>query len=76
MKLWNDTFFTPADNRSYENSEDPVDTFYVQPGHYLVLGDNSGQSSDSRKWGLVPDRLMLGKAIFVFFPLNRIGFIE
>ncbi|MFO0852270.1 MAG: S26 family signal peptidase, partial [Gemmataceae bacterium] len=77
VKLWNDTFFTPAENaRPTLDPDDPVDTFYVQPGHYLVLGDNSGQSSDSRKWGLVPDRLMLGKAIFVFFPLNRIGFIE
>jgi signal peptidase I len=80
LKLWSDTYFTPAMNRSYENPEDPVDTFYVQPGHYFVLGDNSGQSSDSRKWGLVPERLMLGKAIFVFWPFsfsyNRIGFIE
>ena len=53
-----------------------VDTFYVQPGHYLCLGDNSGQSSDGRSWGLVPERLMLGKAVFVFFPINRVGFIK
>ena len=43
---------------------------------YLCLGDNSAQSSDSRKWGTVPDRLMLGKAVFVFWPANRIGFIK
>ena len=55
-------------------------TFYVQPGHYLCLGDNSAQSSDSRKWGAVPERLMLGKAVFVFWPAypppSRIGFIK
>ena len=51
LLLWNDTFFTPADG----GPADSVDTFHVQPGHYLCLGDNSGQSSDSRKWGLVPD---------------------
>ncbi len=71
--LWQDTYFTPMANSS---SVDVVDTFYVQPGHYLCLGDNSGQSSDSRKWGLVPVRLMLGKAVFVFFPFTRIGFID
>ncbi|HEV3437336.1 MAG TPA: S26 family signal peptidase [Gemmata sp.] len=53
-----------------------ADIFYVQPGHYLCLGDNSAQSSDSRKWGLVPERLMLGKAVFVFFPPGRVGFIK
>jgi signal peptidase I len=71
--LWMDTFFTPADGGPVD---DKPDTFYVQPGHYLCLGDNSGQSSDSRRWGLVPERLMLGRAVFVFFPIDRIGFIR
>jgi signal peptidase I len=53
-----------------------LDTFYVQPGHYLCLGDNSAQSSDGREWGLVPQRLMLGRAVFVFWPIDRIGFIK
>jgi signal peptidase I len=55
------------------------DIYYVQPGHYLCLGDNSAQSSDSRKWGLVPERLMIGKAVFVFwppYPEQRIGPIK
>ncbi len=46
---------------------------YVQPGHYLCLGDNSAASSDSRYWGLVPHRLMLGRALLVYYPINRIG---
>lgn len=48
-------------------------TMYVQPGHYLCLGDNSQSSSDSRVWGLVPERLMLGRALMVYFPLERVG---
>ena len=32
----------------------PGKTLYVQPGHYLCLGDNSPESSDSRIWGAVP----------------------
>lgn len=48
-------------------------TLYVQPGHYLCLGDNSPASSDSRDWGLVPERLMLGRALMVYFPFNRAG---
>lgn len=47
-----------------------ADIYYVQPGHYFCMGDNSAASSDSRSWGAVPDRLMLGKAVFVFFPVS------
>ena len=46
-------------------------TMYVQPGHYLCLGDNSLASSDSRSWGLVPERLLLGKAMLVCYPFAR-----
>jgi type IV secretory pathway protease TraF len=58
------------------NTGGKLDTYYVQPGHYLCMGDNSSQSSDGRMWGLVPDRLMLGRAVFIFFPFDRIGFIR
>lgn len=50
----------------------PGRTFYVQPNpkHYLCLGDNSPQSSDGREWGLVPDRLLLGRALYVYYPFK------
>jgi signal peptidase I len=51
-------------------------TIYVQPRHYFCMGDNSAASSDSRQWGLVPERLMLGRALLVYFPFNRAGVIE
>ncbi len=54
----------------------PVATFYVQPGHYLCMGDNSPQSSDGRAWGMVPKRLMLGKALLVYYPFSRAGRIR
>lgn len=41
---------------------------YVQTGHYLCMGDNSPASSDGRNWGMVPERLMLGRALMVYFP--------
>jgi signal peptidase I len=51
-------------------------TYYVQPRHYFCLGDNSAYSADSREWGLVPERLMLGRALMVYYPFNRAGAIE
>jgi hypothetical protein len=73
ITLHRDVYYTP---NSASGDHARADIFYVQPGHYLCLGDNSAQSSDSRKWGLVPERLMLGKAVFIFFPIGRIGFIK
>ncbi len=51
----------------------PVKTMYVQPNHYLCLGDNSPESADGRTWGLVPERLMLGRALLVYFPFQPFG---
>jgi signal peptidase I len=51
----------------------PCTTMYVQPGHYLCMGDNSPESSDGRSWGLVPERLMLGRALMVYWPIGRLG---
>lgn len=44
----------------------------VPPGHYFMLGDNSGSSHDSRYWGFIKETDIVGKADLLFFPLNRI----
>jgi hypothetical protein len=54
----------------------PVRTLYVQPDHFLCLGDNSPESSDGRDWGLVPRRLLLGRALLVYWPFDRAGAIR
>ncbi len=43
----------------------------VPAGAYYVLGDNSASSHDSRFWGFVPKRLMIGKAMCIFWPVTR-----
>jgi signal peptidase I len=71
------TAFKADDPLTWSNFADaPVATYYVQPGHFLCMGDNSPASSDSRTWGLVPQRLMLGKALLVYYPFNRAGRIR
>lgn len=43
---------------------------------YFVLGDNSASSKDSRYWGFVPKEDLLGKAMVIYWPLNRIRAIK
>ena len=44
----------------------------VPKDNYFVLGDNSTSSKDSRFWGFVPKDNLLGKALIIYWPLNRI----
>jgi signal peptidase I len=43
---------------------------------YFVLGDNSASSKDSRYWGYLDDKYLLGKAVLVYWPLNRIRILK
>ncbi len=45
----------------------------VPAGDYYVMGDNRGDSDDSRYWGPVPQRYIIGVAFFTYWPLDRIG---
>jgi signal peptidase I len=53
------------------------DTMYCGPmvvpeGKYFMMGDNRGNSEDSRFWGFLPEHRIVGRACFIFWPLNRI----
>lgn len=51
-------------------------TITVPKDSFFVLGDNSANSRDSRYWGFVPKKNIIGKAICIYWPIYRIRAIK
>jgi signal peptidase I len=46
----------------------------IPADHWFMMGDNRGESDDSRFWGPVPDGWIIGEAFATYWPPDRIGF--
>ena len=44
----------------------------IPQGDYFMMGDNRGDSDDSRDWGVLPRAYIVGEAFATYWPLDRI----
>ncbi|HEX4347525.1 MAG TPA: signal peptidase I [Vicinamibacterales bacterium] len=58
--------YVPADERSHDDWGPKV----IPPGYYFVMGDHRNNSSDSRHWGYVPKKYIIGKVQLRWWPVQ------
>jgi len=64
----NESYVSP---NNQGNEYAPIINRHVPPNEYFVLGDNRAGSDDSRHWGFVPRKNIIGRAAFVYWPLHE-----
>jgi len=67
-----DPYIRPCGSSQECNLPKPIK---IPAGHWFMMGDNRGESDDSRFWGPVPTSWIIGGAVLTYWPIDRIGIL-
>jgi len=78
---WSDIITRDGHKLAFKNGTVLIDgtprkKYLVEQDYYYALGDNSSNSKDSRYWGFVPEKYLVGRVFFKYWPPKRWGFTD
>ncbi len=91
LRLWNGELYVNGRHVSLRNAAGEIhyqsvagerqltsngDLVTVPADHYFVVGDNSAESADSRIWGSLPKKNIVGRPWLRYWPLRRVGRVK
>lgn len=72
FKREHDPYIAPCGSSPECNFRTPIE---IPPEHWFMMGDNRGESDDSRFWGPVPTSWIIGVAFATYWPPDRVGLL-
>ncbi len=72
FKREHDPYIAPCGSSPECNFRTPIE---IPPEHWFMMGDNRGESDDSRFWGPVPTSWVIGVAFATYWPPDRVGLL-
>ncbi|EKE00217.1 MAG: Signal peptidase I [uncultured bacterium] len=69
-------YLAPNTTTKPEKSMEEGVEYKIPEGSFMVMGDNRTNSVDSRDWGPISADYLIGKGLFIYYPLSKIGFIN
>lgn len=75
-KFLDEPYLAPGTKTQQEQAFQEGLEYKIPDDSYVVLGDNRLKSTDSREWGFLSKDLIVGRAVLVYYPINRIKLVE